>query len=128
MSPTAAAHSLRVRLHRSPVSYSPRSLATDLGFEYSEEHLSAPEGREDALLVPLKTGGFEIVVDPRPSPLDRLLGDLPAMLFRVAHEAGHSHFFVPGEPPRRRTPWKPEEEDWCDSFAAALLSRQFRAA
>lgn len=96
--------------------------------------LSADVGGQDALLIPTSVGSFRVVVDPRLSvrqywwasstPSAALLTSVIA--FRVAHEIGHTFFFAPGRPPRRRTPVTPEEEDFCDRFAAALLVRDDR--
>lgn len=94
--------------------------------------LSADVGGQDALLIPTSAGSFQIVVDPRLSarqywwapdrPSKTLIDSVIA--FRIAHEIGHTFFYAPGtpgSPPRRRTPLTPQEEDFCDLFAAALV-------
>jgi len=89
-------------------------------------YLSAPDGRQDALLCPNVNGGFTIVVDPRPSPRDPT-GISSATLepsfvrWRIAHELGHVFFYDDSRPARRWTTWSPTEEEWADSFARHLL-------
>jgi len=41
--------------------------------------------------------------------------------FRVAHEIGHTLFFDNADPPRRLTPYRPDEEIFCDRFARFAL-------
>ena len=93
------------------------------------EHLSAPSGRQDALLCPRAQGGFTIVVDPRPSPRDppneRSANDMAEPHFlrwRIAHELGHTFFYDDDQPARRRISWNPAEEEWADLFATYFLT------
>lgn len=113
-------------------STAPPSLLELAGWELRVAELSADVGGQDALLIPTSAGSFQIVVDPRlsarqywwsPDRPSRTLID-SVIAFRIAHEIGHTFFYAPGtpgSPPRRRTPLTPQEEDFCDLFAAALV-------
>jgi hypothetical protein len=71
-------------------------------------------------LVPKIKGGFQILVDPgrAPSAATRRR----RLRFRLAHEPGHSFFYDRRpRPARRLLNHSSVEEQFCDTFASALL-------
>ena len=84
--------------------------------------MEAPEDGVRAMLLPMVRGGFTVLsILVPPQPESRAGRDMALIrLTRLAHELGHSFFYAPGAPPRRLFPIGPEEERFCDAFAAAL--------
>jgi hypothetical protein len=95
-----------------------------------EADLRAADGGREALLLPVERDRFEIVVDPTPRggwqdhepPLQRSVAQTRKR-FRIAHEIGHTFFYVRdgGRPRRLCPPGTKEEEAFCDAFAEELL-------
>jgi hypothetical protein len=96
----------------------------EFGWTVREDLLRAPTGGVQAMLLPRASGGFSIVVDPRPAP-GRQQQVRPRVLrnLRIAHEIAHAFFYEKGSPPRRKFENDQNEERFCDEFAAALLHR-----
>jgi hypothetical protein len=92
------------------------------GATVEQDELYAPDGGEQAFLVPALDGGFSVTIDPRLTPMERAEGADAKDVFdlRLAHELAHTTFYVPGRPPARRVPWRSEEERWCDEVARML--------
>jgi hypothetical protein len=99
------------------------------GLEVFETRLSAQEGMQEAMLVPLSADAFAISVDPTPRggwrhvrPAIRETLRRHRIRFRVAHEIAHTFFYsrTIGEP-RRLVRDSPAQEAFCDEFARALL-------
>jgi hypothetical protein len=106
-----------------------RRIARAGRFHISQETLSAADGQEEALLVPLDGDRFAICVDPTPPggwshvrPALRRDVRRHRYRFRVAHEIAHTFFYdrTAGRP-RRRLDGSQDEELFCDEFARALL-------
>ncbi len=99
------------------------------GFRVIERELSGDVGGIEAALLPRARNHFHIWVDPTPyGGWDKIQpGMRPAVhrhrvRFRVAHEIAHSFFFRrDGGLPRRVLLDSPEQEDFADVFASALL-------
>jgi hypothetical protein len=102
----------------------PDTIAMRLGWRVQERELSAAAGGLQAVLAPMLRGGFTIVVDPRPTPAEVKSRRTPRAVrsIRIAHELGHALFYERGRPPTRAHAPLPDEEHFCDVFAAALLS------
>lgn len=109
---------LRMRDHLQPVLelVSAEALATAVGCGYGVQPIGAATSTVQSLLVPLRAGGFNIVINAHHSPSDA------DALWLTAHEVAHSFFYTASEPPRRIVPNTPAEECFCDAFADALLS------
>jgi hypothetical protein len=105
-----------------------RSMET-FGWTVELRTLRAPDGGLQACLIPSEQGGFVVWVDDRPSPSEVAAGEeaeergqsSPLVRFRLAHELAHTLFYEAGSPPTRRTQPSPDEEAFCDDFAALLL-------
>jgi hypothetical protein len=109
----------------------------DLGrLQVFDAQLSAEEGSQEAMLVPLPNDEFAISVDPtprggwdcvRPPLRDELRRH--RVRFRIAHEIAHTLFYArsAGEP-RRSVLDSPAQEAFCDEFARALLVPPWVAA
>ena len=95
---------------------SSEALADAVGCGYSVLPIGAPTSTVQSLLVPLRTGGFNIVINAHHGHTAR------KALWLTAHEVAHMFFYVPGTPPRRIVRCTPAEESFCDAFAHALLS------
>lgn len=102
-------------------------IAQQLKCSVREANLSTSR-RIEAELRPSRTNdAFTITVDPRPpAGPDRAVSarlSRRRRRFRVAHEIGHSLFFERdrARAPRRRVPWREDEERFCDEFARSLL-------
>lgn len=93
----------------------PQDVATCLGWGYREGPIGAATSAVESLLIPLNRGGFNVVVNTHHAPSSE------RTIWLLAHEIGHSFFYVPGSPPRRIVPVTVEEEDFCDAFATRLL-------
>lgn len=89
------------------------------------QRLEACQGRQDALTVPTLSGGFHIVLDPERSPRDAesVRPGIHATDWRVAHELGHTYFYLPASPPARWREWRPSEEVDADLFADSLVAQ-----
>lgn len=112
---------------RNSYDLSPGKVVQALGWTVRQADLGASEGAHQALLVPMKDGKFEVVIDPAPAPDEewavKLDGGCQGIRrSRIAHELGHAVFYGPQSPPRRLLPWSEEEERFCDTFALALLA------
>lgn len=101
------------------------------GIEFRFACLHVPEGGCEALLVPLRTGGFRVVVDPTPrrgwaslTPELRTKVARHRTRFRVAHELAHTFFYETGRgaPARRFPGGSSAEESFADAFARELLA------
>lgn len=91
--------------------------------------LSAREGGQEALLVPLSGDRFGISIDPTPSggwqkiPV-KIRAELKRhrVRFRAGHELGHALFYRRGaDRPRRHVYDSPAQEGFCDLFSRELL-------
>lgn len=99
------------------------------GFRVVERELSGGTGGVEAALLPRSRNNFLIWVDPTPRGgwdkiRPRMRPDVRRhrLRFRVAHEIAHSFFFSrDGGQPKRVLPDSPEQEDFADIFASALL-------
>lgn len=99
------------------------------GCEARETELSAREGMQEAMLIPLPRNRFAISVDPTPPggwaqvrPALRESLRRHRLRFRVAHEIAHTIFYArAGGEPRRVVRDSPAQEAFCDEFARALL-------
>jgi len=99
--------------------------------EFRRGQLRTAEGGCEALLVPLRSGGFRIVVDATPrdgwcqTPI-RIRAEVAAhrTRFRIAHELAHTFFYArPGGRPARVFPGgSTAEEGFADEFARELLA------
>jgi IrrE N-terminal-like domain len=97
--------------------------------QIGQKKLSAAQGQQEALLIPLAQNRFGIWVDPTPHggwrnvPLGmRAEVRRHRYRFRVAHEIAHTMFYDrTGDRPRRFFRGSPEEELFCDEFARSLL-------
>ena len=98
-----------------------RQLAHQAGIHVEAQHLDAPSGGLQALLIPMLRGGFTIEVDPRPAPPEAGVRRATLVRSRVAHELAHVLFYKPGAPPTRPDRPNDDEERICDEFASALL-------
>lgn len=98
-------------------------------FRIVERELSGARGGVEAMLLPQAANRFRIWVDPTPpggwnriNPTVRSTLRRHRLRFRVAHEIAHSFFYQrDGGVPRRAVPDSPEQEDFADAFARALL-------
>lgn len=99
-------------------------------FRFRIADLAAAQGGREALLLPMPGDQFAIVVDPTPlggwghfSHSVQRVTALARVRFRLAHEIGHSFFYLRGcaEPTRLTAPGSANEETFCDRFAEALL-------
>jgi hypothetical protein len=104
-----------------------------MGWRVQVRPLDAPENGLQAAMAPTEDG-FVFVADDRPTPrqaeacesetseqLARALVNL-----RLAHELGHVFFYDRSCPAARMTPVSPAEEDFCDTFAEALVGPSAR--
>ena len=94
------------------------------GFRLRVASLGTGSRGHESLLVPLPTGGFEVVVDPDP-PGNSVVDPVTRarrLRFRFAHEVAHSFFYDrESRPARRMLAGSKDEEAFCDAFASALL-------
>jgi IrrE N-terminal-like domain len=101
-------------------------------FRFRTADLCAARGGREAQLIPQADDSFLISVDPTPPggwdpTTDPVLIETlirQRTRFRIAHEIGHSFFYLRsgGQRPRRLLPVGDEaEERFCDAFAAELL-------
>jgi hypothetical protein len=99
--------------------------------------LGAAQRRREALLIPLPENKFGIAVDPTPpGGWGRIPQSLRPTLrrhrlrFRVAHELGHTFFYMRRESvaPKRRLFDSEAQESFCDLFSRNLLAPPERAA
>jgi hypothetical protein len=87
------------------------------------------------MLLPQPANRFRIWVDPTPpggwARIDAAVRPIlrrHRLRFRVAHEIAHSFFYQRGSGvPRRAVPDSPEQEDFADVFARALLVPAYAA-
>lgn len=100
-----------------------------LGIELIVTDLGGGAGGPQGLLTPLEHGGFRIEVDPT-LPSAGVSGDDPLReeirrhrtRFIVAHELAHTLFYWDGRNgPERFVHDSPEQEQFCDALASALL-------
>jgi hypothetical protein len=120
----AIAHAVRTcALGPAPTKIDPAAIAFSLGWQVQERTLSAASGGLQAVLAPMLSGGFTIVIDPNPTPAEsRSRSALSAVRStRIAHEIGHALFYQRGRPPSRVSAPRLDEEHFCDAFAAALV-------
>ena len=96
------------------------ALIHSFGWTVRMERLGAASNGHRAMLLPLLTGGFVIVVDPEVWPGDQRSW-MAEQRFRLAHELAHTLFYAPGEPPRRLTAGSLDEETFCDCVADHIL-------
>ena len=101
---------------------SAQALADTVGCAYRLAPIGGEASTIESLLVPLRTGGFSIVINSRQPRSE------PEKLWLAAHEIAHSFFYVPGSPPRRIVRCTPAEERFCDAFADALLDSDVPSA
>ncbi len=99
--------------------------------EFVQADLQTGRGGCEALLVPLPSGCFRIVVDPTPR---KGWGETPAgqrsalarhrTRFRIAHELAHTFFYKRkgGRPTRTIPAGSAAEEGFADEFARTLLA------
>lgn len=106
---------LRSALAGSDVFSAPDSLVRAFGWQYRARPIGAAGSAVQSLLVPLRKGGFSVVVNSHHHCSNS------ETLWLVAHEIGHSFFYQTGEPPARIVPCTQAEERFCDAFADALL-------
>lgn len=105
------------------------SVAAHVRADIRVADLGLSHGGREALLVPQVGNRFSILVDKRFDPGSGDTGAAAVAVrrrqwrFRVAHEIGHTLFYdrAPGQAPSRVGKGGPEEEAFCDRFAAALL-------
>lgn len=95
------------------------------GFSVHVATVDAPD-RHEALLIPKDRGGFDIIVSPMTGDFSKEHPTVRHRLrFRIAHEIAHSFFYDRRHNPAKRTiAGSPEEEEFCDRFASALLVPQ----
>lgn len=115
-----------------------RVLCQRVGVQVQVTELSAAQGGEEGLLVPLPSNRFGISVDP--TPRGGGITAIPSSVrqdllrhrarFRVAHELGHTFFYKRGAntTPRRSLFDSPEQEAFCDRFSRNLLAPPRHAA
>lgn len=110
----------------------PFDVAQTLGWSVRLAELAAERDGQDALLIPTREG-ITAVIDPRLGYRERwMTTGLPAasaenillgtLRFRLAHELGHSLFYVGTDPPRRLCGQTAAEERFCDRFARELVT------
>lgn len=99
----------------------PEAVIRAMGWQVVSKCLGAPNDGPLAMLVPLFDGGFRFVLDPWAQKVEGHPRSDSSRAFRLAHELGHVMFFTPGSPPRRVDRITHFEEQFCDSFADALL-------
>lgn len=100
-----------------------------VGVEAQPAMLRGAAGGIEAALAPLPGNRFAVSVDAEPrggwarfDPVIRARLEPQRYRFRVAHEIGHTLFYLrSGDRPRRRFPVSRREEVFCDRFAQALL-------
>jgi hypothetical protein len=99
--------------------------------EFRRGQLRTAEGGCEALLVPLRCGGFRIVVDATPrdgwcqTPIGiRAKVAAHRTRFRIAHELAHTFFYARtgGRPTRLFPGGTKAEEEFADEFARVLLA------
>ena len=101
----------------------PEDIVRELGWPVVTECLGRSVSETEALLAPLLSGGFVVIVDPRElSGAECREANTDSRQFRIGHELAHILFWVPGTPPRRLTRYSASEEEFCDSFATAFLA------
>lgn len=102
----------------------PSRLCEYFGWHVRVERLGARDGGQQAALLPRWGGGFTILVDPDLTPAQRSDNPDPVIVarFRVGHELAHTLFYSETAPPRRAVALSPQEEEFCDAFAWALVS------
>jgi hypothetical protein len=104
-------------------------VATAAGAAVFEGDLAAAGGGCEALLIPVASNHFRIIVDPTPRSgwgqrhAEQKAVHRQRVRFRVAHELGHTLFYrrFPTQVPSRARERSQPEEDFCDRFARALL-------
>lgn len=107
--------------------FEPATALAFLGWEIRYRCLAAAECRHQAMLVPLLTGGFVVMVD-RALVDEGARRDPVALARALTHELAHSFFYAAGAPPERLVPLEPGEEAFCDAFASEMLQRHDGAA
>jgi hypothetical protein len=109
---TIAVHLGRDLLNRLGERPTAAAAAHELGWLYTSRPFEC-HGTE-ALLIPLLRGDFSVAVNSSHHPSQE------RQAWLLAHEIGHSLFWVPGTPPRRLAPHSQAEEGFCDAFADDL--------
>lgn len=105
----------------------PQALVNQAGWRLRTARLRCGGSHIQALLVPLADGGFEVVIDDEPTPVEEDLIERGQISvrdvrdFRIAHELGHSFFYRRHRPARRSRRPSAIEERFCDEFAWRLL-------
>lgn len=120
---TASSLARQIQASAPTLRRAPEKLIASLGWSLRSERMDASIGGVRALLIPLRRGGFTLVVDPDPSPDELKRGVPPNVIraWRIAHELAHTFFYSLGSPPRRRIPLSDAEEHFCDAVASALV-------
>jgi hypothetical protein len=125
------ARRIRAALGLGPGRISMRQCCSAAEIEFRQGSLHPEHGGCEALLVPLRSGSFRIVVDATPRGG---WGETPTAIrpsvarhrtrFRVAHELAHTFFFTrrAGQPVRLFPGGSAAEERFADEFARALLA------
>lgn len=107
-----------------------RECCRTLGLEFALADLHTDQGGCEALLIPLRSQRFRIVVDPKPragwgegTPAQRQALARHRTRFRIAHEIAHTFFYrsTGSWPTRMFAPGSTEEESFADEFARSLL-------
>jgi hypothetical protein len=94
---------------------SAEDLARSAGFNYEVLPIGSGNSTVQSLLVPLRSGGFSVVINALHRRSE------PEAQWLTAHEIAHSFFYAAGSPPRRIVRCSAQEESFCDAFADALL-------
>ena len=127
----ALARELRATMRPDAGRISMRECCLAAGIEFRQASLRPDQGGCEALLVPLRSGQFRIVVDATPrngwdeTPTAvRTTVARHRTRFRLAHELAHTLFYRKGEGPPARllSSGSAAEELFADEFARALLA------
>lgn len=99
-----------------------------LGWEIRYRSLVTARSQHRAMLVPLLSGGFVVLVDSTLAQCATGDSNSDAVRHVLTHELAHSFFYAATAPPERLFPLEPAEELFCDAFASQMLPRHAGAA
>jgi hypothetical protein len=102
----------------------PISQIHELGWSIEMMDFDAALGGLQAVLLPVYTGGFRLIIDPNVTPEQKQAGlaKHEVIRWRIAHEYAHTFFFGLTKVSTQRIPSSLPQELFCDAFASAITN------